>query len=142
MNMVCCWCSGAKSCDSVWPHGLQHTSVHCPSLTPRICSNPCPLSQWWYLTISSSVTPFSFCLQSFLTLGSFSMSRLFASGSQSIGALASVLLMNIQSWFPLGLTGLISLLSMGLSRVFSSTIQKHQLLDAQPSLWSNSHIHT
>ena len=101
------------------------------------------LSQWWNQTISSSVTPFSSCLQSFPASGSFRVSLLFASGGQSIGASASVLPMNIQDRFPLGLTGLISLLSKGLSRVFSSTtVWKHQFFSAQPSLWSNSHIHT
>ena len=96
-------------------------------------------------TISSSVVPFSSCLQSFPTSGSFLMSWLFASGGQSIGVStsASVLPMNIQDWFPLGLTGLISLQSKGLSGVFSNTtVQKHQFFGAQPSLWSNSHIHT
>ena len=115
----------------------------CPSLSPRACSDSCPLSQWCSLVISSSATHFSFCFQSSPASGSFPVSFLFASGSQSIGtsASASVLPMNIQDWFPLGLTGLISLLSKGLSRVFSSTIQKHQLFNAQPSLWSNSYIH-
>ena len=97
------------------------------------------------LTVSSSTSPLSFCLQSFPTSGSFPRSQLFASGGQSIGASASatVLPMNIPDLFPLGLTGLISLQSKGLSRVFSSTtVQKHQFFDAQPSLWSNSHIHT
>ena len=108
-----------------------------------VCSNSCPLSLWCHPTISSSVAPFSSCLQSFPESGSFSMSWLFASSGQSIGALASVLLMNIKDWFPLGLTGLISLQSKGLSRVFSSvTIQKHQFFGTQPSLWSNSHIRT
>ena len=96
-----------------------------------------------YITISSSATPF-FCLQSFPASGSFPVSWLFASGGQSIGvsALASVLPVNIQGWFPLGLTGLISLQSKGLSRVFSNTtIQRHQFFSAQPSLWSSSHIH-
>ena len=109
--------------NSLWPHGLQHARPPCPSPTPRVHSNSCPLSQWCHPTVSSSVVPFSSCLQSFPALGSFPMSQLFASGSQSIGvsASASVLLMNIQSWFPLGLTGLISLQSKGLSRVFSNT---------------------
>ena len=101
----------------------------------------CWLSRWCYITISSSVAPFSFCLQSFPASGSFPGSWLFASDGQSIGdlALASVLPMNIQGWFPLELPGLISLLSKGLLRVFSSTAnQKHQFLGAQPSLWSNS----
>ena len=105
------------------------------------CSNSNALSQWCHPTIWSSVIPFSYCLQSFPASESFSMSWCFASGSQSIGASvsASVLPMNIQDWIPLGLTGLISLLSTGLSRVFSNTtVQKHQFFGAQPSLWSNS----
>ena len=117
----------------------------CPSLSPRVCSNSCPLTRWCHPTISSFVTPFSFCLQSFPALGSFPVSQLLASGGQRIGASASasVLPLNIQAWFPLGLTGLISLLSKGFSRVFSSTtVQKHQFLGAWPSLWSNSHICT
>ena len=96
-------------------------------------------------TISSSVVPFSSCLQSFPASGSFLMSRLFTTGGQSIGASTSesVPTMNIQDWFPLGLTSLIALQSKGLSRVFSNTtVQKHHFLGAQPSLWSNSHIHT
>ena len=123
--------------DCLWPHGLQHARLHCPSPSPRACSNSCPLSQWCHPTISSSAIPFPSCLQSFLTSGSFPMSRLFASGGQSIGvsASASVLPINIQDWFPLGLTGLISLQSKGLSRVFSNTtVQKHQFFSAQPSL--------
>ena len=127
--------------DSLWPHGLQHARLPCPS-TPRACSNSCPSSQWCHPTISSSVVSFS-CLQSFPASGSFPVSRLFASGGHSIGASASVLPMNIQGWFPLGLTGLVSLQSKGLSRVFSSTtVWKHQFFSAQPSLWSNSVIHT
>ena len=107
-------------------HGLQHTRLACPSLSPRVCSNSCPLSLWCHPTISSSVIPFSSCLQSFRASGSFPMSQLFTSGGQSIGASASILPMNIQEWFPLRLTGLISLLSKELSRVFSSTtFQKH-----------------
>ena len=104
-------------------------------------SNSCPLSQWCYLAISSSEAPLSFCLQSFLTSGSC-LSWLFTSGGQSIGALtsASVLPMNIQDWFPLGMTGLISLLSKGLSRVlYSTTVWKHDVFNTQPSLCSNSH---
>ena len=90
---------------------LQHTRLLCPSLSPDICSNSCPLSQWCYLTISSSAVPFSSCPQSFPASGSFPMSRLFASGGQSIGAssLATVLPMNIQGWFPLRFTGLVFL---------------------------------
>ena len=122
--------------DSLWPHRLQHARLPCPSLPPRVCSNSCPLSRWCHLTILSSVIPFS-CLQS------FSVSHLFTSGGQSIGASASVLSMNIQAWFSLELTGWISLQYKGLSRVFSNaTVQKHQFFGAQPSLWSNSHIHT
>ena len=123
------------------PHGLQHAS----SLSPRDCSNSCPLNRWHHSIISSSVTLFSSCLQSFPASGSFQMSQLFASDGLRIGASAStsVLPMNIKGWFPLGLTGLISLQSKGLSRVFSNTtVLKHQFFSAQPSLWSNSHIHT
>ena len=113
--------------DSLRPHGLQHTRLPCPSPTPGACSNSCPLSQWCHPAISSSVIPFSSCLQSFPASGSFPMSQVFTSGGQSIGASASVLPMNIQDWFPLRLTGLISLQSKGLSRVFSNTtVQKHQ----------------
>ena len=131
--------------DFLRPHGLQHTWLPCPSLSPRVCSNSCSLSPWCHPTVSFSVVPFSSCSQSFPASGSFPMSQLFASGSQSIGASASasVLPINIQGWFPLGLTGLISLQSKGLSKVFSSTtVQKHQFFDAQPYLWSNSHILT
>ena len=115
-----------------------------PPLFPGVCSNSCPLSRWGHLTISSSVTPFSFSLQSFPALGFFPMSQLFASGGQSFGASASAILsMNIQCWFPLGFTALISLPSKGLWRVFSSTTTwKHQFFGTQPSLWSSSHIHT
>ena len=117
----------------------------CPSPSPRACSNSWPLSRWCHPTISFSVVPFSFCLQSFPASGSFSMIWLFTSGDQRIGASASasVLPMNIQDWFPLGWTGWISLQSKGLSRVFSNTtVQKHNFFSAQPSLWSNSHIRT
>ena len=109
--------------DSLWPHGLQHAKFPCPSPTPGVYSNSCPLSRWCHPTISSSVVPFSFCLQSFPASGSFPMSQLFASGGQSIGVSAStsVLPMNIQDWFPLGWTGWISLQSKELSRVFSNT---------------------
>ena len=101
--------------DSLPPHGLQHARLPCPSPTPRARSNSCPLSWWCHPTISSSVVPFSVCLQSFPASGSFQMSQLFASGGQSIGvsASASVLPMNIQDWFSFGLTGLIALLSKG-----------------------------
>ena len=122
---------------SLWPHGLQPSRLSWPSLSPGVCSNSCLFSRWCYLTILSSAAPFSSCPQSFSALGSFLMSQLFASGGQSIGASASasVLPMNIQDWFPLGLTGLISLQSKGLSRIFSNTtVQKHQFFGSQPSL--------
>ena len=131
--------------DSLWPHGLQHARPPCLSSTSRACSNSCPLSQWCHPTTSSSITPFSSSLQSFPASGSFPVSWFFASGGQSIGAStsASVIPVNIWDWFPLGWTGWISLLSKGLSRVFSNTtVQKHQFFSVQLSFWSNSHIHT
>ena len=115
---------------SLWPHGLQHAQLLCPSVPLRVCSNSCPLNQWCHPTIPSSVAPFSFCPQSFLASGSFPARGLFTSGSQSTGVSAStsMLPMNIQGWFHLGLTGLISLQSKGLLRVFSHTaIWKHIL---------------
>ena len=101
----------------LWSHGLQHARLPCPSLPPKVCSNSCPLSRWCHPTISSSVVPFSSCLQSFPASRSFPMSQVFASGGRSIGASASasVLPMNIQGWFPLGWTGWMSLHSKGLS---------------------------
>ena len=123
--------------NSLQPHGLQHARPPCPSPTPGACSNSCPSRWWCHPTISSSVVPFSFRLQSFPASESFQMSQFFASGGQSIGvsASASVLPMNIQYWFPLRLTGLIALQSKGLSRVFSNTtVPKHQFFDAQLSL--------
>ena len=120
--------------DSLWPHGLQHARLPCPSPTPRACSNSRPSSWWCHPTISSSVVPFSSHLHSFPASGSFPVSQFFASGGQSIGASASVLPMNIQDWCPLGWTGLISLQSKGLSRVFSNTVQKHQFFSTQLSL--------
>ena len=114
--------------DSLRPHGLRHARLPCPLPSPGACSNSCLLSQWCYPTISSSVVRFS-CLQSFPASGSFLMSQLFASGSQSTGASASVLPMNIHDWFPLGLTGLI-LQFKGFSRVFShTTVLKHQFFN-------------
>ena len=113
---------------------LKHTKLPCPSLSPRVCSNSCPLSQWCHPTVSSSVAPCSSCLQSFPASETFPMSWLVTSGSQNNGASASaaVLPMNNQSWFPLLLTGLISLLFKGFSRVFSNTtVQKHQFFGAQ-----------
>ena len=134
---LCVWL-----CD---PHGLQHARLPCPSLSPRVFSNSCPLSQWRHSTILSSVVPFSSCLQSLGASGSFPMNQLFASGGQSIGVSAwtSVLPVNIQGWLPLGLTGLIFLLSNGLSRVFASvTVQGHQFFNIQPFLLSSSHMTT
>ena len=131
--------------DSLWPHSLQHSRLPYPSLSPRVCSNSCLLCGWCHPTISSFVFPFSSCLQSFPTSGSFPSSWFFTSSCQRVGASASASLLpkKIQGWFLLGLTGLISLLSKGLSRIFSSTTaQKHQFFGAQPSLWFNSHIHT
>ena len=123
--------------DSLRPHGLQHARPPCPSPTPWVYSNPCPLSRWCHPNISSSVVTFSSRLHSFPASGSFPMSQLFTSGGQSIGdsASASVLPMNAQDWFPLGWTGWISLQSKGLSRVFSNTtVQKHQFFGTQLSL--------
>ena len=123
-------------------HKYQHARPPCPSPTPRVYYKSRLLSQYCHPAISCSVVPFSSCLQSFPTSGPFPVSRLFSSGGQSIGASASVLPMNIQGLFPLGMTDLISLLSKGLSRVFSSTtIQKHQFFGTQPSLWLNSYVH-
>ena len=139
--------SHSAVCDSLRHHGLQYTRLPCPSPTPGACPNSCPSSWWCHQTISSSIVPFSSCLQSFPASGSFPMSQLFTSGGQSIGASASasasVLPLNIQDWFPLWLTGVISLQSKGLTRVFpSTTVQKHQFFSAQLSLCSNFHIHT
>ena len=140
--------------DYLQPHELQHARLPCPSLSPAAGSNSCPLSQWYYLTISSSATLFSYCLHSFPASiafilsqhqGLFPVNQLFASCSQSIGASASasVLPMNIQDWVPLRWTALISLQSRELSRVFSSTtIQKYQFFGTQPSIWFNSHVCT
>ena len=156
---MCCCCSlffrHQVMSDSLQHHGLQHTRLPCPSLSPGVGWNSCPLSwwwgnltiirvrSWWDLTISPSVFPFSSCFHSFPASGCFSMSWFFTSGSQNIGASASVLPMNIQGWFSLGWTGWISLQSKGLSKVFSNTtVKKHQFFSSQPSLWSNSHICT
>ena len=129
--------------NSLWPHGLQHARLPCPSPTSQVYSDSFPSGRWYHPTISSSVVPFP-QLQSFPASGSFPRSKFFASGGQVIGvsASASVLPMNIQEWFPLGWTAWISLQSKGLSRVFSnSTVQKHQFFGAQLSFY-NSHIHT
>ena len=117
--------SRSVTSDSLWPHGLQHTRPPCLSPTPGVHSNSCPSGQWCHPTISSSVVPFSSCLQSFPASRSIPMSQFFTSGGQSIGvsALASVLPMNIQDWFLLGWTGWISLQSKGLSRDFSNTTE-------------------
>ena len=119
------------------PHGMKHARLSCPSLSLRVCSNSWPLSQWCYPTILSSVFTFS-CLQSFLASGSFPMRWLFSSGGQNTGTSASVLSMIVQGWFPLGLAGLISLQSKGLSRVFAhinpTSVRKNQFFGAQLSL--------
>ena len=139
---VLCWFCSVSSVshsvisDSLRPHGLQHVRLPCPSLSPAACSNSCSLSRWCHPTISSFVIPVSSYLQSFPASGSFPMSQFFASGGQSIGVsvLTSVLPMIIQDWFPLGLTGWISLQSKGPSRVFSNTtVQKHQFFGDQLS---------
>ena len=140
--------SHSVTSNSLQSHGLQHSRpspvLPCPSPSSRACSNLCPLSQWCHPTILSSIVPFSSCLQSCPASGSSLMSQLLASGGQNTGASASasVLPINIQDQFPLGLTGLISLQSKGLLRVFSNTtVQKHQFFDTWTSLWYNSHIH-
>ena len=139
-------CSVIQSCSTLCdPHGLQHSRFPCPSPSPGACSNSCPLSQWWHSAISSPIVPFFSCLQSFPASGSFLMNWLFESGGQTIGASASasVLPVNIQGWFHLGFTGLVSLPSKGLSRgFFSTTIRKHQFFGTQQFFWSSSHICT
>ena len=128
--------------DSLWPYELQHARLPCPLLSPGTCSDSCPLSWWCHPTISSSVVPLSSCPQSFSASGSFPMNRLFTSHGQNIGASASVLPVNIQCWFLLGLTGLIFLLSKALSRVFSSTIiQRHQFSGSPFFMVQLSHPH-
>ena len=140
---------GGQSLSFIWLFVTPWTAdvrLPYPSLSPVACSNSCPLSQWCHPTISSSVVPFSSCLHSFPAPGSSLVSWLFASGGKSIwvSVSAPVLPANVHSWFSSELTGLISLQSKGLlSRVFSNTtFQKHQFFSAQPSLWSDSHIHT
>ena len=131
--------------DSLRPPELQHTWPPCPSPTPGVHSNSCPLSQWCHPVISFSVIPFSSWLQSFPGSRSFATCQFFTSGGQSIGVSASVSVfqMNIQDWSPLGWTGWISLPSKGLLRFFSNTtVQKHQFFGTENSLESNSHIHT
>ena len=127
--------------DCLPPHGLQHTRLPCPSLSPWVCSNAYPLS-WWCIQPSHPLRPLFLLPSIFPRIRVFSSEWLFTSGGQSTGAspFTSVLLVNIQGWFHFELTGLISLQSMGRSRVFSNTIfQKHQFFSAQPSLWSNAH---
>ena len=127
--------------DSLWPRELQHARSHCPSPSPGVCPSSCPLHQWRQLAISSSDALFSFCPQSFPAPGTFPMSWLFTSDDQNTGASvsASVLPTIIQGWFPLRLTGVISLRSKGFSGVFSSTtVWRHQFFGALPSLWSSS----
>ena len=127
--------------DSLRPHESQDARPPCPSPTPGVYSNSCPLSQWCHPTISSSVICFSSCLQSFPASGSFQMSQFFHQEAKGVSASTSVLPMNTQDWSPLGWTGWIFLQSMGLSRVFNTTVQKHQFFGAQLSSQSNSHIH-
>ena len=130
--------------NSLQPHGLQHTRLPYPSLSPRVCSNSCPWSHWCHPTISFSVTTFSPCLQSFPTQGGFSNESALSIRWPNIGVSASVsvLPMNIQGWFPLGCTGLISLQSQGLSRVFSSTtVQKPQFSDPALTFFMVQFLH-
>ena len=142
MHLFCC--SVTQSCLTLVTPWTAARQTSLSLLSPRVCLNSCALSWWCHPIISSSVVPFSSCLQSFPASGCFPMGQLFPSRGHSIGASfsASVLPMNIQGWFPLGLADLISLLSNGLSRVFSSTtVRKHRFFSARPSLWPNSHIH-
>ena len=143
---VCSCCSSVTQLCPTLCDSINCTRKASPSITiSTACSNSCPLSWWCCPTISSSIVLFSSCLQSFPASGFFPMSQFFASGGQSIGvsAWASVLPMNIQGWFPWGLTCLISLHAKGLSRVFfNTTVWKYQFFSTQPSLWSNSHICT
>ena len=134
--------------DSFWSHGPQHTRLPCPSPYPRACSNSCPSSQWCHPTISPSVIPFSSCLQSFSASGSFPKNQFFASSAQEVSASASVLPMNIQDWFPLGLTGLISLQSKDSQessptpqfKSINSSVLSFLYSPTQPSLWPNINI--
>ena len=131
--------------DSLWPHGLQHTRPPCPLPSPRVCPSSCSLHQWCCPAISSSEALFSFCPQSWAASATFPMSQLFASDDKDTGpsASASVLPTSIWGWFLLRLTGLLSLLSKGLSGIFSSTtVWRHQFFGILPSLWSSSHNQT
>ena len=131
------------SCVSSWPHGLQHARLPCPSLSARACSNSCPLCQVWHPAILFSVTPFS-CPQSFPAPGSFPVSQFFASGGHSTGTSASVFPMNVQDWFPVGLTGLISLLSKRLSKVSVFITPKFEVRPgiSADQVFENLHIHS
>ena len=138
-------CSRSVVTDSLQPHVLRHSRLPCPLPSPGVCSNSWPSSWWCHPPFSSPVIPFSSCLQSFPASGAFPMSWLFELGGQSIGASSSswVLPINIQGWFPLGLIGLICLLSQWLSRVFSSTtVWINHFFSVQPFLLSSSPIHT
>ena len=125
--------------NSLQPHGLQHTSLPYSSPTPRACSNSCPSSRWCHPTISPSVILFSSCLQSFPASGSFPRSQFFASGGQSIGTSASVLPMNIQDWFSLGLTGWVSAVQGILKSLLQHHNSKASILQCS-TLWPNSHV--
>ena len=139
---MCLCCSVTQSSPTLCPLMKCSIRLPCPSLSPGGCSNSYSLNWWCHPTILSFIVPFSYCLQSFPESGSFPMNRLFTSDGQSIRDSASVLPMSIQCWFPLRLTGLISLLSKGLSRIFSHTIvKKHKFFSIQLSLWPNSHTH-
>ena len=135
MLITMSWFNNSVMSGSLWPNRLQHARVPCPSLSPRVCWNSCPLSQWCHSIISSSVTPFSCCSKSFPASGYFAMCYHFTSGGQCIGALASapVLPMNIQDWFPLGLTGLISCCPRD-SQEYSPTPQFKSINPLMPSL--------
>ena len=136
--------SGSVESDLFWPHGQHHARLPCSSPNPGACSNSCPSSRWGHPNISYSVILSSSCLQSFPAFESVQMIQFFTSGGQSIGVSASawVLPMNIQDWFPLRFTDWISLQLKGLSKVFNTTLQKHQFFGTQLSLWFNSHNHS
>ena len=135
------FCSVTNLCPTVSNPMDCSTRLPCPSLSPGVCSNSCPLNQWCLSNHLNPLPPTSLAC-TFSSTKVFPMSQLFTQGGQSTGALSSVLPMNTKDWFPLGLTGLISMLSKWLSRVFSSTILKHRFFGTQSSLWSNAHIRT
>ena len=141
-SIICCCSVWLNMSDSLWLHGLQHTRLPYPSPSRRVCSNSWQSSQWYHPTISNSVGPFS-CPQSFPASGSFLVHGLFTSVAKVLELQLQYQSSNEYSWLiPVGLTRLITLLSKGLSRVFNTTVQKHQIFGVQSSLWSNSHIHT